>query len=81
MTFDGQTGKAAAYRRWAFNDPQEGTQAARDGFLARFEQEVDPEGLLPPEERERRAKRLRRSHMIMLARRPRKPRTGGPRRD
>lgn len=43
------------------------TQAARDGFLARFDREVDPGGALPPEERRRRAEAARRAHMTRLA--------------
>lgn len=68
MSFDAETGRQAAYRRWAFADPAAGTAPARTGFLAKFEREVDPDRRLPAEERERRARRLLRSHMIGLAR-------------
>lgn len=74
MTFDKSSGRAAALRRWSFEDPQSGTQRAHDGFLARFEREVDPEGQLSPAERETRARRLMRAHMINLARRSRRSR-------
>jgi len=40
---------------------------ARRGFIARFEREVDPERILPPEERTRRAERARRAYMLELA--------------
>lgn len=40
---------------------------AHRGFFARFERQVDPEGVLPPEERAKRAERARRAHMLTLA--------------
>lgn len=40
---------------------------AHRGFRRRFENIVDPEGTLQPEERERRAERARRAHMLTLA--------------
>lgn len=43
------------------------TAPARAAFLARFELLVDPEGVLPPEERERRAQQARRAHFKRLA--------------
>ena len=47
--------------------PQEITAPARRAFLARFERQVDPEGLLSSDERERRAKSALRAHMLRLA--------------
>lgn len=44
---------------------------ASRGFLARFEREVDPDGLLSPEERTRRAEYARRAYMTSLAGRKR----------
>lgn len=41
--------------RWAASDPYEGTKAARNAFLARFEDQVDPDRKLDPAERARRA--------------------------
>lgn len=72
--FDGDTGREAAYRKWAFTDTESGTRQARAGFLAKFEREVDPDGLLPAAEREARARRLMKSHMIGLARKSRRKR-------
>jgi hypothetical protein len=70
--YDSDTGRAAALRRWAFtDDPVEATAKLRAGFLARFEREVDPDNQLAPDEREKRARRLMRAHMIDLARRSR----------
>jgi hypothetical protein len=56
---------------------------ARAVFLARFERQVDPEGLLPSAERQRRAEQLRSAHFARLAlasakaRRARRPATRG----
>lgn len=44
------------------------TVAARDGFLARFVLEVDPNSELSNEERQRRALAARKAHMARLAR-------------
>ena len=41
--------------------------AARRGFRARFTRLVDPDGLLDPVERDVRADRLQRAHMLELA--------------
>jgi hypothetical protein len=47
--------RIAANSRWAREFHRaEATAAARRGFRRRFEREVDPEGVLPPEERARR---------------------------
>ncbi len=43
------------------------TGPAREKFLARFEAEVDPAGILAPEERARRAEHARRSYFTGLA--------------
>jgi len=43
------------------------TRSARDAFLRRFEREVDPEGLLEPEERARRALYARKAYFTRLA--------------
>ena len=48
-------------------DPRAHTQPARDKFDARFEREVDPEGILPTEERLRRADHARKAYFIALA--------------
>ena len=54
--------RIAAYTLHATHDPRETTQAARIAFMARFEREVDPEGILPPVERDRRAEAARRAY-------------------
>jgi hypothetical protein len=40
---------------------------AREGFLTKFEREVDPDGILDPWVRERRARVAMRAHMLRLA--------------
>jgi hypothetical protein len=47
--------RIAANSRWAREfHRKEATAAARRGFYRRFEREVDPDGVLEPEEREKR---------------------------
>lgn len=50
-------------------DPAAHTLPARTAALNCFEREVDPEGVLPPAERERRAAHARKAHMLGLSRR------------
>jgi len=56
--------QAAALTGWAMErNPTARTQAWRDGFLAKLERQVDPDGVLPPQERAERAERLRLAHL------------------
>lgn len=48
-------------------DSRQHTVRARRGAFARFEAQVDPEGVLAPEERERRARLAQRAHMSRIA--------------
>ena len=48
-------------------DRKEITAAARAAALSRFERQVDPDGVLPPEERMRRARYARRAYFAKLA--------------
>jgi hypothetical protein len=60
----------AAEIRWANTPQAERTRAAergQAGLWARFEREVDPDGILPPAERAKRAANLRRAHMARMA--------------
>jgi hypothetical protein len=59
--------RAGAYAQHAKHDVRETTKPARDAFLAKFESEVDPEGVLPEDERHRRAVAARKAHMATLA--------------
>jgi hypothetical protein len=56
------------------SDPAEHTAPARAAFLSRFEREVDPEGILDPKERARRAEHVKKAYFIKLALASRKAR-------
>jgi hypothetical protein len=61
-------GQIAANSRWAtVADRTAATAPARAAFLDRFERQVDPDGLLPPDERARRAESARKAHFGRLA--------------
>ncbi len=62
-----QRARIAGYALAAQRDPLEYTAAGRASFMARFEREVDPEGVLPPKERARRAEAAKRAHFSRLA--------------
>ena len=59
--------RLAAHARWANEDPKEQMKMARDKFDERFYRQVDPDGVLPPEERARRAASARRAYFSALA--------------
>ena len=60
--------KAAADASWAnTSDRAARTEPARRAALARFERQVDPNGELPEDERQRRAASARRSYFRLLA--------------
>lgn len=59
--------RLAAHAMHARNDSRETTKAARAAFAARFEQEVDPDGILPEAERLRRADHARKAHYTRMA--------------
>lgn len=59
--------RMAAYSLHAQRDPRETTQSARDSFMARFERQVDPDHLLPPAERQRRAEAAKKAYFLGLA--------------
>jgi hypothetical protein len=62
-------GRQAAHLKWAkCDDRTAATAAARGAFLKTFEDQVDPEGKLSPEERTRRATSARKAHFAALAR-------------
>jgi hypothetical protein len=58
---------AAAYSRWAKEDPKKGTEPARAAAEARWLDEVDPKRQLPEDERLRRAERAKRAYFQKLA--------------
>ncbi len=51
----------------AARDPRETTKPARAAFLASFEREVDPDGVLTITERARRAAAARKAHFTRMA--------------
>lgn len=59
--------RSAAHTKWSQTDPVEGTAAARQAALDRFERQVDPEGVLAPAERARRAEHARKAYFTGLA--------------
>ena len=61
-------GRIGAYTRWAnTEDRYMATRPAREGFYAKFEREVDPEGKLTPQERAKRAEWAMKAHMQRMA--------------
>jgi hypothetical protein len=61
-------GRIGAYTRWAnTEDRYMATRPAREGFYAKFEREVDPEGRLAPQERAKRAEFARKAYYQRLA--------------
>jgi hypothetical protein len=59
--------RMAAYKLHATHDARETTRAAREAFASKFEREVDPDGVLPPAERARRAEAARKSYYTRLS--------------
>lgn len=70
--------RIAAHSSWANTaDPRKRTAPARKGFMERFERQVDPDGKLPKEQRQRRAESAMKAHMQRLALRSAKSRGQG----
>jgi hypothetical protein len=57
--------RAAAHRM--HSQGKTNTKPGRDAFLARFEREVDPDGVLPEAERHKRAQHAMRAHMLTIS--------------
>jgi len=66
-SFASLRGRLGAHALHATHDPKETTEPARRAFLARFEKQVDPDGVLDPQERARRAEMAKRAHMLRLS--------------
>jgi hypothetical protein len=60
-------GRLGAYVLHSRYDSRELLRPARAAFESKFEREVDPEGLLEPAERTRRADMARKAHFTRLA--------------
>lgn len=67
MSFSSLRGRLGAHTLHATHDSRDLTANARGAFLARFEREVDPDGVLPVTERRRRATHALRAYMTRLA--------------
>lgn len=62
------TAKLAAHESWARTQNRSArTAKARAALLAKFEREVDPDGILPLAERARRAEHARKAYYTRLA--------------
>lgn len=59
--------RIAAHRMHAMHDSRATTANGRAAFLDRFEREVDPDGLLDPKERAKRAHHAKRAYFLALA--------------
>jgi hypothetical protein len=60
--------RIAASERWAHEpDRAAATAPARAGLIAKFERQVDPDGLLSPGERTERTESARRAHYARMA--------------
>lgn len=59
--------RVAAHTLHSKRDPHETTAKARQAFSEKFERQVDPQGVLPPEERQRRAMHARKAHFARMA--------------
>lgn len=60
--------RTASYASWANTpDPAARTRNGAQAAFRRFEDQVDPERLLPEDERYRRAKAAQRAHMSSIA--------------
>lgn len=58
----------AAHESWSrTSDRSARTAPARAALMAKFEQQVDPDGTLPPDERARRAEHARKAHFARLS--------------
>ncbi|MFJ9365426.1 hypothetical protein ACIRRA_13540 [Nocardia sp. NPDC101769] len=60
--------RIAAHASWAKTDDRAArTAKARKAMESKFEKQVDPDGVLPPDERARRAEHARKAHYTRLA--------------
>ena len=59
--------RIGAYALHACRNPRDTTANARAAFFKRFEREVDTDGVLPEDERRRRAEYAKRAHFARLA--------------
>jgi hypothetical protein len=62
-----QRARLAAHVLHSKVDGKAHTEPARTAFLSKFEAEVDPQGILDPAERARRAEHARKAHFLRMA--------------
>lgn len=62
-----QRARIAALARWSKEDPAKNAERGQAGLIAKFEREVDPDGVLSDAERRRRAECRRREHLARLS--------------
>lgn len=67
MSFDSNSARAAAFTLFSKVDAKAHTAPGRAAFLDRFEKQVDPDGVLTPEERSRRAEYAKRAYFTALS--------------
>jgi len=68
MSTPAQRGRIGAHVSWSRTaDRAARTEPGRKSFLARFEREVDPDGILAEAERLKRAEHARKAYMQKLA--------------
>lgn len=61
-------GRLGAHVKWAQTENRTAaTQAARDGLMRKFEDQVDPDRTLPAAERAKRAESARKAHYQRMA--------------
>lgn len=69
-----EAAKVAAHTRWSKEpDRAKATRAGTSAFLARFERLVDPDGVLSPDERAKRARNALSAHMTRIRASRRQP--------
>lgn len=71
-----QRARIASLARWSKESPAANAARGQAGLLAKFEREVDPDGVLPAAERRRRAECARKLHMARLSLKASKARAG-----
>ena len=59
--------RLGAFRQQSLHNTRDTMAAARAAFLSKFEREVDPDGVLPEAERQRRAEAAKKFHFTKLA--------------
>jgi hypothetical protein len=70
----------AAHASWANTEDRAArTRKARDAFEKRFENQVDPDRTLPPDERARRAEHAKKAHFLRMAYKSAQARKAGSR--